>query len=81
LRIWEQQVDPDHPEVASALNGLALLYTEQGKYAQAEPLYQRALQIREQQVGPDHPHVASALNNLALLSYKQRKYAQAEPLY
>jgi Tfp pilus assembly protein PilF len=67
--------------VACALNGLALLYTEQGKYAQAEPLYQRALQIREQQVGPDHPHVASALNNLALLSYKQRKYAQAEPLY
>ena len=37
---------PDHPDVAASLNNLAELYRAQGKYADAEPLYQRALVIR-----------------------------------
>ena len=48
LHIREQQLGPEHPDVASSLNNLANLYCEQGKYAEAEPLYQRALHIREQ---------------------------------
>ncbi len=35
---------------------LALLYQEQGKYAEAEPLFKRALAICERALGPDHPH-------------------------
>ncbi|EFH79692.1 FxSxx-COOH system tetratricopeptide repeat protein [Ktedonobacter racemifer] len=81
LQIREQQVGPDHPDVAQSLNNLANLYSDQGKYAEAEPLHQRALQIREQQVGPDHPDVAQSLNNLALLYSEQGKYAEAEPLH
>ena len=34
----------------------ALLYQEQGKYAEAEPLFKRALAICERALGPDHPH-------------------------
>jgi tetratricopeptide (TPR) repeat protein len=64
-----------------ALNNLALLYQAQGKYEQAEPLYQRALAIREQQLGPQHPDTAGSLNNLAGLYDAQGKYEQAEPLY
>ena len=72
---------PEHPDVAHSLYGLALLYHEQGKYAEAEPLYQRALRIREQQLGPEHPDVAYPLNDLAILYSEQGKYAEAEPLY
>ena len=68
-------------DVAYPLNGLANLYTEQGKHAEAEPLYQRALRIWEQALGPDHPQVASPLNGLANLYKEQGKYAEAEPLY
>jgi CHAT domain-containing protein len=57
-----------------------LLYDDQGKYAEAEPLYQRALSIREKALGPDHPDVAGVLSNLALLDLRQGKYAEAEPL-
>jgi tetratricopeptide (TPR) repeat protein len=42
--------------VAQSLNNLAGLYDSQGKYAEAEPLYQRALAISEKALGPDHPH-------------------------
>ncbi len=68
------------PRLATSLNNLALLYDAQGKYAQAEPLYRRALAIREKALGPEHPDLATDLNNLALLYRAQGKYAQAEPL-
>jgi Flp pilus assembly protein TadD len=65
---------------ATSLNNLAALYESQGKYAQAEPLYVRALAIYEQQLGAEHPGTATSLNNLATLYRVQGKYAQAEPL-
>src|SRR5437016_1313345 len=60
-------LDHDTPQVADPLHGLANLYSEQGKYAEAEPLYQRVLQIWEQTLGPQHPNAAYPLNNLAIL--------------
>jgi tetratricopeptide (TPR) repeat protein len=81
LSIREQQLGPDHPNTATTLNNLAVLYRSQGKYEQAEPLYVRALRIREEQLGPAHPDIAQSLNNLASLYKSQGKYEQAEPLY
>ena len=69
------------PNVATALTNLAEQYKAQGRYADAEPLYQRSLAIREKGLGPDHPDVATALNNLADLYLSQGRYADAEPLY
>ena len=67
--------------MATSLNNLALLYDNQGKYAEAEPLYQRSLAIWEKALGPEHPNVAASLNNLAFLYNNQGKYAEAEPLH
>ena len=41
LKLAEETHAPDHPDVATALNNLALLYGTQGKYAEIEPLYKR----------------------------------------
>ncbi len=71
LAICEKALGPDHPDVATALNNLAVLYRAQGRYAEAEPLYKRSLAIREKALGPDHPDVAQSLNNLAEL-YRPR---------
>ena len=45
LKVAEEIVGPDHPDVAASLNNLALLYDTQGQYAAAEPLYKLALSI------------------------------------
>ena len=71
----------DHPDTATSLNGLAALYYSQGKYAEAEPLYKRALAIREKAFGASHRDTAISLNGLALLYELQGRYAEAEPLY
>jgi tetratricopeptide (TPR) repeat protein len=81
LAIREQQLGPEHPDVAQTLSNLANLYNRQGQYTKAEPLYQRALAIREQQLGPEHPDVALTLNGLATLYNWQGQHARAEPLH
>ena len=55
----------DHPDVATSLDNLAVLYDAQGKYAEAEPLHQRSLAIWEKALGPEHPDVAQSLENYA----------------
>src|SRR5438105_2798132 len=53
----------------------------QGKYAEAEPLYRRALVLAETVFGPDHLEVSAVLNNLAVLCKADGNYAEAEVLY
>ena len=67
--------------LAATLNNQAELYKEEGRYADAEPLYKRLLAINEKAHGPDHPSVALALNDLAELYKEEGRYADAEPLY
>ncbi len=58
---------PQDPRLTTSLNNLAVLYKTQGKYAEAEQLYKRSLEIREKALGPKHSDVAQSLNNLAVL--------------
>ena len=53
----------------------------QGRYAEAEPLFKRALVIREEALGLEHPDVAWSLNGLAKLYGNQGRYAEAELLF
>ncbi len=57
--------------IADSLNGLGVVYQEQGRYADAEPLYQRCLKIRRAQLGADHQRYAQSLHNLAGLYTSQ----------
>ncbi|CAN0474779.1 unnamed protein product [Ectocarpus sp. 12 AP-2014] len=52
----------------------------QGKYAEAEQLYERSEAIRDKALDPDHPDVARSLNDWALLLDKKEQYADAVPL-
>ncbi|MCH6577531.1 MAG: tetratricopeptide repeat protein, partial [Proteobacteria bacterium] len=76
-----EEFGPQDPRLATSLNNLAELYRAQGRYAEAEPLYKRALAIDEKALGPEHPDVATNLNNLAALYDDQGRYAEAEPLH
>ncbi len=68
-------------KLAKALMEEADQLYDAGRYAEAEPLYKRALEINEQKLGKDHLSVALSLNNLAELYYTTGRYAEAEPLY
>jgi tetratricopeptide (TPR) repeat protein len=75
-----QRLGADDPDLAMSLNNLAALYVNQGKYAEAEPLYRRALAIREKALGLDHPDVAGTLEGYAALLRKTQRDAEAAQL-
>ena len=66
--------------LADSLNYLASLYQDQGNYAQAEPLYRRALAIAEKALGSEHPNVATTLENYAELLRKTNRDGEAANL-
>lgn len=79
IAIWEKVLGKEHQRVATSLSALALLYTEQGNYTQAEPLIKRALAIREK-LSMGDLDVARSLRQLASLYQAQGKYDRVEPL-
>lgn len=55
----------EEPRVFSSFMNLASAHYAQTQYAQALPLYQRALAIQEQLSGPDHPALIPVLQAYA----------------
>jgi tetratricopeptide (TPR) repeat protein len=68
-------------ELATHLNDLADFYRAQRKYAEAEPLYWKAVVLCEKARGRGNPTLAVTLNNLGDLYRAQGRNAEAEPLY
>jgi tetratricopeptide (TPR) repeat protein len=54
-------------DVATSLNNLAYLYDSQGRYQEAEPLYQQALDIAQKVLGENHPNTITIRQNLEAL--------------
>jgi CHAT domain-containing protein/Tfp pilus assembly protein PilF len=70
----------DDPHVATALDNLAVLYSVQAKFRQAEAFLKRALANREKAFNSVHSDVARSLNNLAELYRAEGQYTKAEPI-
>src|SRR4029450_11660985 len=74
--------DPARPlQEARKLYKKAFDLRRAGKYDEALPSAERALEIRERVLGPDHPDVAAAIDGLAGIYSYRGEYVKAEPLY
>jgi len=81
LRVAKEIFQADDPRVGTSLNNLAVIYADQRRYDEAEPLYEQALAIWIHAYGSDDPTVASGRFNLAGLHKAQQRYPEAESLY
>ena len=72
-------LESENPALATDLNNLAELYRIQGRYAEAEPLYERARGIWQRAANSES--VALTLNNQAYQYIDQRRYEEAERLF
>src|SRR5262249_45814408 len=75
--IWRKALGEEHPLTASSYNNVAYNLKAQGKYAEAQPLYEKALDICRKTLGEDHPDTATVDNNVAYNVYAQGKYEEA----
>ena len=81
LASLEKALGPDHPRVASSLNGLGNVAFSQGKYDDARDFHERALAIWEKALGPDHPDIGMPLGGLGNVALSQGKYEDARDFY
>jgi tetratricopeptide (TPR) repeat protein len=72
---------PDHTSTLDTVNNLGSLYADQGRLADAERLFNRALAGYEKAWGPDHTSTLRTVNNLGNLYRKQGRLVDAEKMY
>ncbi|MEI7902822.1 MAG: tetratricopeptide repeat protein, partial [bacterium] len=77
---WSRESNRADTEISVAANALGTFLESAALFAEAEPLYRRALAVDEQSYGPDHPSVAKDLNAMAGLFYLTNRLAESEPL-
>src|SRR5260370_25413500 len=65
----------------NALNQQVSQLIEQGKYQEAIPIAERAVEVSKRVRGPEHPDTALSLNNLGALYKVMGAYTKADPLY
>jgi serine/threonine protein kinase/Flp pilus assembly protein TadD len=68
----------DHPLTLRNINDLAVLYTKQKKYEDADRLFDEVLEARKRKLGDDHPDTLESKNDLAMLYKEQGRYEEAE---
>jgi tetratricopeptide (TPR) repeat protein len=79
--VLENTLQPDDPELVPVLFTLAECHRLQGKFAAAEPFYNRALKIQQETLPSDHPNIARILDQLAVLYSDQNRLKRAEQTF
>lgn len=80
INIREQVLGTDAPDVAQALQKLADLCSDLGRFEEAEPLYERSLEVLRRVPGAN-PQLGRSLTNLANLYRTQGRHQLAETFY
>ena len=62
------------------MQNLAVLYTSEGRFSAAEPLYLKALDGSRRIVGAEHPKTLMVMGNLAALYSAEKRFVEAGPL-
>lgn len=78
LDILGETFAPDHPEIATGTNSLALIAYRRGEYDAAKPLAERVHRIREEKFGPTHGFTGDSLMFLSRIESARGKPAQSE---
>jgi tetratricopeptide (TPR) repeat protein len=80
LKIDEVSKGAEHPDTLMSMHNLALTYSDQRRYAEAEKLLTQVLETRKRVLRDDHPGTLMSMHNLASIYSDQRRYAEAEKL-
>lgn len=81
LKAGELQLGKWHPELAYPCSMLALIREEQGDYADAQALHERAVKILERTKAGNDLELAGALDELACFHVRRQNYEKAEKLF
>lgn len=68
----------EHSNTLSSMNNLASVYSQLGRYEEAERLHKDVLQARRSLLGLEHPNTLTSIRNLAFTYQYQGLFKEAE---
>jgi len=80
VEIHRRAFGDEHPETLVAINSMAVLLVDLGRYDDVRPLYDEVFASRRKVLGEDHPLTLESLINLGVLIHRQGRYDEAEVL-
>lgn len=66
--------------MATSFTNLGVLYNSRGQFDKAEPLFERAVNIKQKALGPFNTDVADSAARLCQFYIKRKKYEKADPI-
>src|SRR5262249_35135427 len=81
LAIQKKALGTEHIRVAQTINSIGMLYTVEGRFAEAEDFARQGLEMRAKLLPPNHPGIAVSLNSLGWLYFRQSKYSEAAAFF
>src|SRR5258708_1278075 len=76
LAAQEAEKSQDNLSLASVLDSLGEVCFDQGKFAEAEPYFKKALSLRVKQLAPEHEDVVLSISNLSSLYFYANEHAK-----
>lgn len=73
-----EKAGPNDPRIVTSLNNLGNCFRQQGKFPQAEPMYQRAIEVCSRVKGPLSPEMVPILENYAKMLRAAGREAEAQ---
>ncbi|OTA82915.1 hypothetical protein M434DRAFT_400839, partial [Hypoxylon sp. CO27-5] len=75
-----QELDAESPDTLYTMNTLALNYSWQGRWNEAEELHLQILEVLKKRLGTEHRDTLISMNNLAWIYLNQDRWKEAEEL-
>jgi tetratricopeptide (TPR) repeat protein len=76
-----KRLNGNDPNTLISMANLALTYSNQGRWAEAEGLEMQVMETRKTVLGSKHPDTLASMANLALTYSNQGRWAEAETLF
>ncbi len=81
LEISKRLMGEEHESTLSTMHNLAMLYINQGRYDEAEPLNVKTLAIQKRVMGEEHPITLGSITNLGALYLSMKRFDDARAMY
>ena len=77
LKIRQQLLPSNHPDLGHSYNCIGLVYYSMGEYSKALSSHEKALEIRQKSLPSNHPDLALSYMNIGLVYYSMGEYSKA----
>ncbi|RFU24235.1 hypothetical protein B7463_g12105, partial [Scytalidium lignicola] len=80
ISVFSAIIGSDHPDTLSIMANLALTYSNQGRWKEAEELQVQVIEMTKKMLGEEHPNTLASIANLAFTYSNQGRQKEAEDL-